>query len=105
MFRFVYFKDEEDFEKSFYTENKQKIPKELYYRVNKILDDLILDSKRIDVENFSKNESLGEYMNDLLELKIRDEFPDKVDDLELRKVVYGLFDWRLQLENMFCLLD
>lgn len=73
----------------------------MYYRVNKILDDLILDSKRIDVENFSKNESLGEYMTDLLELKIRDEFPDKFDDLELRKVVYGLFDWRLQLENMF----
>lgn len=87
----------------FLRENGQVIPKELYSPIIKFLDSLFLDdNKDKNSPDNNTSNSFGEYLFDTLEVKIRETFPDRCDDPEFKSIVYGLFNWRLEITIFVC---
>ena len=45
-------------------------------------------------KNASSNDSLGDYLYDKYEEKVKKEMPEILNDLESRKIFFGIFNWR-----------
>ncbi len=79
---------------SFYTSNKEKVPKELNYQMNQVLDEIMIESKKLNLDHFDDNQSLGDFVFERFEKRVEEKYPDRFNDPEFKKMVYGLLDWR-----------
>jgi hypothetical protein len=76
------------------SENGTEIPKDLNYRLNEIFDEIFDDMECETLEKCSINDSLGDYLYDKYEEKVKKEMPEILNDLESRKIFFGIFNWR-----------
>lgn len=91
----IYLKDSDDgCHQYFLKEGGEELPRDLVNRLNEILDDLIVEARDEKWKNCSKEASVGDFIYNSYEKRVKEEFPKQFLDNETRKYIFGIFDWR-----------